>query len=135
MIYPSQSLFAGRGGEGLLFISRLRIPCRMRCFYYFCMRKTNNMDIASPSSHPKAAFLIGAATSNSGKTTLTIGLLRALRERGLAYSRSSVALTILTLSIMLSRRDGHRSIWIHGCLLRNMSAGCLPVMGGHPMYP
>lgn len=83
MIYPSQSLFAGRGGEGLLFISRLRIPCRMRCFYYFCMRKTNNMDIASPSSHPKAAFLIGAATSNSGKTTLTIGLLRALRERGL----------------------------------------------------
>ncbi len=31
---------------------------------------------------PKAAFLVGAATSNSGKTTLTIGLLRALRERG-----------------------------------------------------
>ncbi len=29
------------------------------------------------------SFLIGAATSNSGKTTFTIGLLRALRQRGL----------------------------------------------------
>lgn len=29
------------------------------------------------------SFLIGAATSNSGKTTLTMGLLRALRNRGL----------------------------------------------------
>ena len=28
-------------------------------------------------------FLIGAATSNSGKTTFTMGLLRALRDRGL----------------------------------------------------
>lgn len=28
-------------------------------------------------------FLIGAAASNSGKTTLTMGLLRALRDRGL----------------------------------------------------
>jgi len=28
-------------------------------------------------------FLIGAATSNSGKTTFTMGLLRALRNRGL----------------------------------------------------
>lgn len=30
------------------------------------------------------SFLIGAATSNSGKTTFTIGLLRALRNRGLS---------------------------------------------------
>ena len=30
-----------------------------------------------------ASFLIGAATSNSGKTTFTMGLLRALRDRGL----------------------------------------------------
>ena len=29
------------------------------------------------------SFLIGAATSNSGKTTFTMGLLRALRDRGL----------------------------------------------------
>lgn len=29
------------------------------------------------------AFLIGAATSNSGKTTFTMGLLRALADRGL----------------------------------------------------
>lgn len=29
------------------------------------------------------SFLIGAATSNSGKTTLTMGLLRAMRNRGL----------------------------------------------------
>ena len=29
------------------------------------------------------SFLIGAATSNSGKTTFTMGLLRALRNRGL----------------------------------------------------
>lgn len=29
------------------------------------------------------AFLIGAASSNSGKTTLTMGLMRALRNRGL----------------------------------------------------
>ncbi len=29
------------------------------------------------------AFLIGAATSNSGKTTFTMGLLRALRNRGM----------------------------------------------------
>ncbi len=40
------------------------------------------MHISSSFSRPQAAFLIGAATSNSGKTTLTIGLLRALRERG-----------------------------------------------------
>jgi len=31
----------------------------------------------------KPQILIGAASSNSGKTTLTMGLLRALRERGL----------------------------------------------------
>ena len=30
-----------------------------------------------------SSFLIGAATSNSGKTTFTMGLLRALRDRGL----------------------------------------------------
>lgn len=30
------------------------------------------------------SFLIGAATSNSGKTTLTMGLLRALKRRGLS---------------------------------------------------
>lgn len=41
------------------------------------------MPIPSSFSRPRVAFLIGAATSNSGKTTLTIGLLRALRERGL----------------------------------------------------
>ena len=29
------------------------------------------------------SFLIGAATSNSGKTTFTMGLLRALKDRGL----------------------------------------------------
>ena len=29
------------------------------------------------------SFLIGAATSNSGKTTFTMGLLRALTQRGL----------------------------------------------------
>lgn len=33
---------------------------------------------------PKSSFLISAPASNSGKTTLTLGLLRALRERGLA---------------------------------------------------
>lgn len=32
----------------------------------------------------KSEFLIGAATSNSGKTTLTMGLLRALHDRGLS---------------------------------------------------
>lgn len=32
---------------------------------------------------PKARLLIGAATSGSGKTTFTMGLLRALRNRGL----------------------------------------------------
>ncbi|SEI37795.1 cobyrinic acid a,c-diamide synthase [Dyadobacter sp. SG02] len=31
----------------------------------------------------KSSFLIAAPSSNSGKTTLTLGLLRALRERGL----------------------------------------------------
>lgn len=31
----------------------------------------------------KSEFLIGAATSNSGKTTLTMGLLRAIHARGL----------------------------------------------------
>ncbi len=31
----------------------------------------------------RGRFLIGAATSNSGKTTFTMGLLRALRDRGL----------------------------------------------------
>lgn len=31
----------------------------------------------------KPQIVIGAASSNSGKTTLTMGLLRALRERGL----------------------------------------------------
>ena len=31
----------------------------------------------------KSSFLISAPSSNSGKTTLTLGLLRALRERGL----------------------------------------------------
>lgn len=30
------------------------------------------------------AYLIGAATSNSGKTTFTMGLLRALRDKGLS---------------------------------------------------
>ncbi len=34
-------------------------------------------------SVPKSSFLISAPSSNSGKTTLTLGLLRALRERGL----------------------------------------------------
>lgn len=33
--------------------------------------------------YPKSSFLISAPASNSGKTTLTLGLLRALRERGL----------------------------------------------------
>lgn len=32
---------------------------------------------------PKSQFLIGAASSGSGKTTFTLGLLRALRNRGL----------------------------------------------------
>ncbi|OJV12374.1 MAG: cobyrinic acid a,c-diamide synthase [Dyadobacter sp. 50-39] len=35
-------------------------------------------------SVPQSRFLISAPSSNSGKTTLTLGLLRALRERGLA---------------------------------------------------
>ncbi|MGG7665374.1 cobyrinate a,c-diamide synthase [Dyadobacter sp. BHUBP1] len=34
-------------------------------------------------TNPKSSFLISAPSSNSGKTTLTLGLLRALRERGL----------------------------------------------------
>jgi len=34
-------------------------------------------------TNPKSSFLIAAPSSNSGKTTLTLGLLRALRERGL----------------------------------------------------
>ncbi|SDF75285.1 cobyrinic acid a,c-diamide synthase [Dyadobacter soli] len=34
-------------------------------------------------SVPKSSFLISAPSSNSGKTTLTLGLLRALRDRGL----------------------------------------------------
>lgn len=33
--------------------------------------------------NPKSSFLIAAPSSNSGKTTLTLGLLRALRDRGL----------------------------------------------------
>jgi len=33
--------------------------------------------------NPKSSFLIAAPSSNSGKTTLTLGLLRALRNRGL----------------------------------------------------
>ncbi|GGM83670.1 cobyrinic acid a,c-diamide synthase [Dyadobacter beijingensis] len=33
-------------------------------------------------SIPKSSFLISAPSSNSGKTTLTLGLLRALRNRG-----------------------------------------------------
>jgi cobyrinic acid a,c-diamide synthase len=34
-------------------------------------------------SVPKSSFLISAPSSNSGKTTVTLALLRALRERGL----------------------------------------------------
>lgn len=37
----------------------------------------------SPHLGGLGSFLIAAATSNSGKTTITIGLLRALRNRGL----------------------------------------------------
>ena len=36
-----------------------------------------------PEGRRGSAFLISAATSNSGKTTFTMGLLRALRDRGL----------------------------------------------------
>ena len=49
--------------------------------------KTNN--VTTPFPRPGeglglgASFLIGAATSNSGKTTFTMGLLRALRDKGL----------------------------------------------------
>ncbi|WP_353721198.1 cobyrinate a,c-diamide synthase [Dyadobacter sp. 676] len=35
-------------------------------------------------NNPKSSFLISAPSSSSGKTTLTLGLLRALRNRGLA---------------------------------------------------
>lgn len=35
-------------------------------------------------TNTKSSFLISAPSSNSGKTTLTLGLLRALRDRGLA---------------------------------------------------
>lgn len=34
-------------------------------------------------NNPKSSFLIAAPSSNSGKTTVTLALLRALRERGL----------------------------------------------------
>jgi cobyrinic acid a,c-diamide synthase len=33
-------------------------------------------------TNPKSSFLISAPSSNSGKTTLTLGLLRALKDRG-----------------------------------------------------
>ena len=43
----------------------------------------NTIKTPSPLGGWGASFLIGAATSNSGKTTFTMGLLRALRDRGL----------------------------------------------------
>ena len=43
----------------------------------------------------KPQLLIGAATSGSGKTTFTMGLLRALHKRGLRYSLLNVVLIIL----------------------------------------
>lgn len=39
-----------------------------------------------PQSAAKSQFLIGAASSGSGKTTFTLGLLRALRRRGQAVA-------------------------------------------------
>ena len=43
----------------------------------------NNTIIDSSLGEGRGGYLIGAATSNSGKTTFTMGLLRALRDRGL----------------------------------------------------
>ena len=43
----------------------------------------NTIKTPSPLGGWGASFLIGAATSNSGKTTFTMGLLRALRDKGL----------------------------------------------------
>jgi len=45
-----------------------------------CKEVTSNSSLMGRSGG--ASFLIGAATSNSGKTTFTMGLLRALRNRG-----------------------------------------------------
>ncbi len=47
--------------------------------YYFCFLETGRL----MEQKTKPQIVIGAASSNSGKTTLTMGLLRALRERGL----------------------------------------------------
>ena len=45
---------------------------------------SDNTIIKTPSlGEGRGGYLIGAATSNSGKTTFTMGLLRALRDRGL----------------------------------------------------
>ena len=46
---------------------------------YIC----NNTIIDPSLGEGRGGYLIGAATSNSGKTTFTMGLLRALRDRGL----------------------------------------------------
>ena len=43
----------------------------------------NNTIIYPSLGEGRGGYLIGAATSNSGKTTFTMGLLRALRDRGL----------------------------------------------------
>ena len=43
----------------------------------------------------KPQLLIGAATSGSGKTTFTMGLLRALHKRVCGYSLLNVVLIIL----------------------------------------
>lgn len=43
----------------------------------------------------KPQLLIGAATSGSGKTTFTMGLLRALHKRGLRVQPLNVVLIIL----------------------------------------
>ena len=43
----------------------------------------NNTIIDPSLGEGRGGYLIGAATSNSGKTTFTMGLLRALRDKGL----------------------------------------------------
>ena len=43
----------------------------------------SKVQVSEASGEPKVQLLIGAASSNSGKTTITLGLLRAFQKRGL----------------------------------------------------